>query len=513
MYARYGAVATSHPLAAQSGLQVLRTGGSAVDAAVAAAITLTVTQPPANDIGADLFALVWDGKQLHGLNASGRTPAALSLEAAAAGNLTRGWLSVTVPGAPAGWRDLHHRFGSLPFHHLFRDAIRYARDGHPVSPTVAEHWHREARINASLGNDVFREWQKVFTLNGRPPKAGDMWANPEAADTLEAIAQSGAETLYRGTLARRIAAHARRTGGQLSEEDLAAHESLWATPLHVSYRGHEVWELPPNSQGLAPLMALQILEGLPESDNVFQWTHHAIEATKIALTDTRAHVADRDHMDVDPATLLTPELAAARRALISDRAWTPPPEVTAPKNDTVYVAAVDANGVMVSLIQSTFMGAGSHVVTPGTGFSLQNRAAGMSLDPAHPNRAAGGKRPFHTIIPGFLTKGGSPCGPFGIVGAHMQPQGHVQLMIKMLDQHANPQTALDAPRWCWTSGRSVLLEPQFSNLADDLRAAGHDVAISEDLTPFGVGQIAQRHATGGYIAGSDPRGDGLVAAW
>jgi gamma-glutamyltranspeptidase/glutathione hydrolase len=529
LYAPRGAVATSQPLAASAGLAVLRRGGNAVDAAVATAIALTVVQPGSNDIGSDLFAIVWDGSQLHGLNASGRSPAALTLDRAraaavppAAGALggaqgtadaaipSRGWLPVTVPGAPAGWRDLHARFGALPFEELFTDAIGYAAGGYPVSPTVAAQWARSVEQHRTLSGPEFAEWGRVYAVDGRAPAAGELWRNPDAARTLRLIAESGAEEFYRGTIAAELAGFAAETGGLLTADDLAKHTSDWVDPIRAGYRGYDVWELPPNGQGVAALMALNILDGMDVAGaSVEQRTHWQIEAMKLAFADAHAYVGDPAAGPVPLAGMLDPGYAATRRALIGDTAGDPPPGDPA-RGGTVYLCTADSDGMMVSLIQSNYMGFGSYVMAPGTGFGLQNRGAGFALAEEHPNVVAPGKRPFHTIIPGFLTRGEQPVGPFGVMGGHMQPQGHVQLITSTVDDGHNPQAALDAPRWYWHAGRDVLVEPGID--ADALRRRGHQVRVEESAV-YGYGQAIWRLAGGGYVAGSEPRADGSAVGY
>jgi gamma-glutamyltranspeptidase/glutathione hydrolase len=527
LFAPNGVVATSQPLAASAGLAALRKGGTAVDAAVATAIALTVVQPTSNDIGSDLFALVWDGSTLHGLNGSGRSPAALTLDlvrgsglvgppsaahggaqAAATGSMpARGWLPVTVPGAPAGWRDLHERFGALPFAELFVDAIAYAERGYPVSPTVAAHWRRAAQeLHPTLEGPEFAEWARVF---GPGPQAGETFRNPDAARTLRLIAESGAADFYEGSLAAAIASHAAGTGGLITLDDLGKHSSSWVEPISVRYRNHEVWEIPPNGQGLAALIALGILDGLPAEDD----PHRQIEAIKLGFADVHALVADPDVVDVPVADLLDPAYLAARRALIGSSAGDPVAGKPS-RAGTVYLCATDSSGLMVSLIQSNYMGFGSHVVVPGTGFTLQNRGAGFALDEAHPNVVAPGKRPFHTIIPAFLTRGGEPVGPFGVMGGHMQPQGHVQVVTSTVDRGLDPQAALDAPRWYWHAGRRVEVEPGVSpSVIADLRGRGHDVVVVSEPSGFGYGQAIWRLPTGGYVAGTEPRADGSAMGY
>ena len=532
LHAPRGVVATSQPLAASAGLAALRRGGTAVDAALATAIALTVVQPGSNDIGGDLFALVWDGTALHGLNASGRSPAALTLDTvrerggpaaptiahggAQAGLVeampARGWLPVTVPGAPAGWRDLHARFGALPFGALFDDAIFYAEHGYPVSPTVAYHWERSvSQIHAPLAGPEFAEWSRVFAPGGRAPLAGQRWANPDAARTLRLIAGTEAEAFYRGEIAAAIASFAAQTGGLLTADDFAKHTSTWVDPISARYRDHEVWQIPPNGQGLAALLALGILDDYPGGSAELT-LHRQIEAMKLGFADAHAFVADPDFAPAPLAGLLDPAYLAGRRALIGERAGLPAAGEPA-RGGTVYLAAADENGMMVSLIQSNYMGFGSHVVVPGTGFTLQNRGAGFVLDERHPNALAPGKRPFHTIIPGFLTRGGAPVGPFGVMGGHMQPQGHVQVVAATVDEGLDPQAALDAPRWYWHAGLDVQVEPELdAAVVDGLRRRGHDVRVVSEASNFGYGQAIWR-SSGGYVAGSEPRADGCAVGY
>jgi gamma-glutamyltranspeptidase/glutathione hydrolase len=504
-------VATSQPLAASAGLAVLRRGGTAVDAALATAITLTVVQPGSNDIGGDLFAIVWDGTALHGLNASGRSPATLTRSHIRGSSVpARGWPPVTVPGAPAGWRDLHTRFGALPFADLFTDAIGYAAEGYPVSPRVAAHWRTSVALHAALAGPEFAEWGRVFTVDGRAPAAGQRFRSPDKARALRLIADSGAAEFYHGEIATALERYAADTGGLLTAADLAAHTSTWVDPIGVRYHGYDVWELPPNGQGIVALMALQMLDGLVGAAELR--THQQIEAVKLAFADAFAYVADPDAASVPVAGLLDPAYAAARRALIGQRALVPEPGTPA-RGGTVYLCAADANGMAVSLIQSNYMGFGAHVVVPGYGFGLQNRGAGFVLEPGHPNEVAGGKRPFHTIIPGFLTREGRPVGPFGVMGGHMQPQGHVQLVMSTVDGGRDPQAALDEPRWYWPQGRRLLVEPEFdAGLVRALRARGHDVIV-DGGSWYGYGQAIWYRPDGGYVAGSEPRADGAALGY
>jgi gamma-glutamyltranspeptidase / glutathione hydrolase len=521
VFAAHGVVATSQHLASQAGLSALKQGGNAVDAALAAAITLTVVEQTACDVGGDLFAIVWDGGKLHGLNGSGRAPAGLTPDMvrqrghdAMPGN---GWLAVTVPGAPAAWRDLHQRFGRLPFAALFEYAISYAQDGFPVSPTIHWTWRRAVEVvHRGLHGEEYGGFEEVFTPGGHIPQIGELRRNPAMARTLQRIAESDARDFYVGETAELIAAFAARTGGFITRADLEAHTSTWVEPISASYRGYDVWELPPNGQGLAALLALNILDGFEigqyPRESVERY-HLEIEAMKLAFADAQRYIADPERVHVPTKELLAKEHAARRRALIGERALLPEPSEKL-TGGTVYLCAADGDGMMVSLIQSTYNSFGSHVVAPGTGIALQNRAAGFSLDPAHPNYLEPGKRPFHTIIPGFLTHGGEAIGPFGVMGGHMQPQGHVQVMVNMLDYDMDPQASLDAPRWRWEEKRQVQVEPRVAPaVVEALRQRGHDIAVSDEVAFVGRGQIIWRLPSGVYVAGSEPRADGCALGY
>lgn len=515
--ARRGVVATSQPLAVQAGIEMLHRGGNAVDAAIAAAVALTVVEPTSNGIGSDAFALVWDGSKLYGLNGSGRAPRALTLRTPLRGHETvptRGWLPVTVPGAPAAWRDLHKRFGKLSFAELFEPAIAYAAEGHPVAPIVAQYWDYAATAYRELQSTEFQGWGETFAPAGRAPQVGEMWASPSHAETLKRIAESDAEDFYRGELAQQIARFARATGGFISKEDLATHTSIWVEPIGANYRGYEVWEIPPNGQGIAALIALNILEGFELSAHPRDAApsfHLQIESLKLAFADALRYVADPEFVQVPVAELLDKRYAAKRRALITDRALDPLPGAPY-AGGTVYLCTADSDGLMVSFIQSNYMGFGSGIVVPHTGISLQNRGACFSLDPQHPNCLMPGKRPYHTIIPGFLTKDGEAVGPFGVMGGYMQPQGHIQMIVNTVDYGMNPQASLDAPRWQWTRGREIEIESDANpQIIEELRAMGHDVRVVEPSGRFGRGQIIWRLSSGAYVAGSDKRAAGCAA--
>jgi len=465
-------VATSHPLATRAGLRALERGGNAVDAALAAAAMLTVAEPTDNGVGGDAFALVWDGGVLHGLNGSGRSPAELGDRVAS----DSGPRSVTVPGAVRLWVDLAARFGRLGLDSALRPAADAAREGVVCTARIADKWGR------------------VESPPWPAPAAGQRYELPELALTLRRIADEGPDALYGGSVAAAIAA-----ASWLSEADLAAHRSEWVEPLLRSYRGVEVCELPPNGQGVAALLALALYEGLE------QGLHFEVEAMKLALADTRAVVHDGPL----PGDLFSDERLASRRALVRpDRALELPLEL--PRGGTTYLCAVDGDGMAVSLIQSVYGSFGSGVVAPGTGVVLQNRAAGFSSVPGHPNALAPATRPFHTIIPGMLLERGELLGPFGVMGGPMQPQGHFQVVRGVVDDGADPQGALDAPRWRVEDDGVVELEPGLAHLLPDLRAKGHDARLGTVQHGFGVGQMILRLGTA-LVGGSDGRGDGYAA--
>lgn len=507
-------VATSHPLAAQAGLQMLHKGGNAIDAALASAITLTVVEPTGNGIGSDLFAILWDGSQLHGLNASGRSPAALTPERFAGLDAVpqRGWDAVTVPGAVSGWAELSKRFGRLPFTDLFEPAIRYAREGFHVTPLTARAWHRAETIFKDQS-----EFVQAFLPGGRAPLCSEVFRSPDQARTLERIAVSGGEDFYHGELAQLIAADARRHGALLTEEDLASHTVDWVGTISTAYGGAELHEIPPNGQGIATLLALGILRHQPlhefEPDSA-EAVHLQIEAMKLAFADTYRFVADGDSMDVTAAQLLDDDYLAARSRLIDPERAQDPGHGVPDASGTIYLSAADSEGRMVSLIQSNYMGFGSGVVVPETGIALQNRGAGFVLTPGHPNRVAGGKRPFHTIIPGFLTASGQPLASFGLMGGPMQPQGHLQLVLRLVGWRQNPQAASDAPRWSVSDGLKVALEAGFPpETIAGLRRRGHELELASEDWAFGGAQLVVRLSDGGYLAASDHRKDGQAVAY
>jgi gamma-glutamyltranspeptidase / glutathione hydrolase len=533
--AAHGMVATSQPLATQAGLEVLRAGGSAVDAAIAANATLGLVEPVSNGMGGDLFAIVWDAetKKLYGLNASGRSPQSLTLEKLreelAALDRTMippyGPLPVSVPGAVDGWFELHGRFGELPMKDVLAPAIRYAREGFPLTELIAFYWGLSVpRLSQFPG------FTETFTIDGRAPEKGEIFRNPALASTLETLARDGRDAFYKGDIARTIAAYMAEQGGYLTYEDLASHTSTWVEPVSTSYRGYDVWQLPPNGQGIAVLQILNILEPYDLAKMGFgsaDYLHLFLEAKKLAFEDRAKFYADPDFNDLPVARLISKEYAAARRALIDPERAARSYEAGNPaleEGDTIYLATADAAGNMVSLIQSNYRGMGSGMTPPGLGFILQDRGELFTLEEGHFNVYAPGKRPFHTIIPGFVTKDGEPFMAFGVMGGATQPQGQAQVLINILDFGMNFQEAGDAARFLH-SGSS---QPTGERMADggrvivesgipyetvrELMRRGHDVGYA--LGPYGGYQAVARDAEHGvWIGASESRKDGHAAGY
>jgi gamma-glutamyltranspeptidase/glutathione hydrolase len=507
-------VATSQPLAAQAGLRMLLKGGSAVDAALAAAITLTVVEPTGNGIGSDAFAILWDGKKLHGLNASGRSPAAWTPQRFKDNEdmPARGWDSVTVPGCVSAWVELSSRYGKLPFADLFEPAIRYASDGYMVSPTIARLWAKGAQELKSQPG-----YAAMFMPRGRAPEPGEIFESADQARTLQLIAETRGEAFYRGELAEKIVSHAKAHGGALALEDLAAHQLEWVEPMAQNYRGYRLHELPPNGQGIGALIALGILEHLDIASlpvDSADSLHLQIEAMKLAFADIYEYVADPASMRIPPAQMLDSAYLKQRAALIDRKRAQDPESGSPPRGGTVYLTAADESGMMVSYIQSNFAGFGSGVVVDGTGISLQNRGYGFNLTPGHANIVAPRKRPFHTIIPAFVTRDGKPLMSFGLMGGSMQAQGHTQVMVRFADYEQNPQAAADAPRWRIDSGLTVGIEQGHSaDVLADLRQRGHDLVVADRWnTDFGRSQLIYR-MDDGYFAASERRTDGQAVGF
>jgi gamma-glutamyltranspeptidase/glutathione hydrolase len=530
--APHGMAATSHPLATQVAIDILRRGGSAADAAIAANAALGLMEPTGNGIGGDLFAIVWDAEseKLYGLNASGRSPKALTLEWFTENGYDSippyGPLPVSVPGAVDGWFELHGRFGRLPMKDILQPTIDYARNGHPVHETIAFYWALSVESRAE-----YPGFLEQMTIDGRAPAKGEMWKNPNLANTLERVASEGRDAFYKGDIARTIGEYMRENGGFLSYEDMAAHESQWVEPVSVNYRGYDVWELPPNGQGIAALQILNILERFDIAGMGFgsaDYIHLFVEAKKLAFEDRARFYADPAYMDVSVQRLLSDDYAEDRAALIDmdEAADSYPhgdPEVLR-EGDTIYLTTADRDGNMVSLIQSNYRGMGSGMTPPGLGFVLQDRGELFSLQPGHPNAFAPGKLPFHTIIPAFITKSGKPWISFGLMGGGMQPQGHAQIVVNLVDFGMGLQEAGDAPRIrhggsseptgeAMEDGGTVNLETGFDYaVIRDLLGRGHRIEF--DRGPYGGYQAIMKHPLHGvYFGASESRKDGQAAGY
>jgi gamma-glutamyltranspeptidase/glutathione hydrolase len=516
-------VSTSHPLGAQAGLRMLQQGGNAVDAAIAAAAVMTLVEPCSNGLGSDAFCILWDGERLHGLNASGPAPAAWTPEyfrrkygPDATRPPVRGWDSVTVPGAVASWVALSERFGKLPFGDLLAPAIDIAERGYAVPIVVQQKWAAAAGLLKDLPG-----WADAFLPRGRPPEVGEHFTFAAAARSLRAIASSRGSALYGGEIAEAAVAHSRANGGAIELADFADYRPEWVEPLGMDVYGHRLHEIPPNGQGIAAQVALGILRhfdlaSMPVDGVDAQ--HLQIEAMKLAFADVYAGVADARSMRLAPAQMLDEAYLRERSRLIDPKRAQQFGAGNPVRGGTIYLSAVDERGMMVSFIQSNYMGFGSGVVVPGWGVSMQNRGHGFVLDPAHPNCVAPGKRPFHTIIPAFLTKDGRPQMSFGIMGGNMQPQAHMQTLVRMLAHRQQPQAACDAPRWRFDKGMEIDVESAMDpRTVAGLVERGHRVAVLQDsYQDFGAGQFIWRlgdPAVEGYVAASDSRRDGLAAGF
>jgi len=507
-------VATSQPLAAQAGLRMLMKGGNAVDAVLATAISLTVLEPTSNGIGSDAFCILWDGRQIHGLNASGRSPAAWTPDRFKGKSEMpkRGWDSVTVPGAISAWVDLSQKFGKLPFADLFEPAIRYAADGYMVSPTISRLWANQ--VSELKGQPGYAE---AFMPRGRAPAAGEKFSFPDQAKTLARIAETKGEAFYKGDLAEKIAAWARQHGGAMTVADLAAHRNDWVEPIGMDYRGYRLLEIPPNGQGISALMALGMLENLDMAKlpvDSADSLHVQIEAMKLAFADVNEYVSDLATMRVKPSQMLDRGYLKERAKLIDMKKAADPGFGRPASGGTVYLTAADESGMMVSYIQSNYAGFGSGVVVPGTGISMQNRGYGFVLKPGHANVVAPKKRPFQTIIPGFVTKDGQPLMSFGLMGGSMQSQGHTQVILRMVDYQQNPQAAADAPRWRIDQGLDVNIEQGVPPaVLDDLKRRGHRMTQADRWsTDFGRAQLIFKMEDG-YFAASERRTDGQAVGY
>ena len=524
--------ATSHPLATQIALGVMKDGGNAIDAAIAANAALGLMEPTGNGIGGDLFAIVWDARseQLYGLNASGRSPRSLTLEYFTEQGMESippyGPLPVSVPGTVDGWFELHGRFGSLPMTRILAPAIAYARNGHPVHELIQHYW--------SLSVDRLAKYPgftEQMTIDGRAPEVGELWKNPNLANTLERIANEGRDVFYKGDIARTIADFMQANGGFLSYQDLASHSSEWVEPLSINYRGYDIWELPPNGPGIAALQILNIIENYDVAEMGFGSPDHVhlfLEAKKLAFEDRARFYADPAYMDISVEKLLTESYAKQRSELIdmkkAAREFPHGDPEALREGDTIYLTTADAAGNMVSLIQSNYRGMGSGMTPPGLGFVLQDRGELFSLEEGHPNAFAPGKRPFHTIIPAFITKDGKPLISFGLMGGSMQPQGHAQIVMNLVDFGMGLQEAGDAPRIhhsgsseptgeAMTDGGIVNLETGYDyEVVRELMSRGHRIQFARG--PYGGYQAIMKHPEHGtYFGASESRKDGNAAGY
>ena len=519
VYGRRGMVATSHPLATEAGMSVFRKGGNAVDAAVAAGAALGVVDPASTGPGGDLFAILSVKGQLYGLNASGPSPHLMSYEALTDRGFKSipsfGWMPVTVSGGPAGWAVLTKRFGKLPLAESLEPAAELAEE-HPVSRYTVYclgGTNEKIKVFGEKNDPIFEPWFDMFAPGRKPISVGQVFHMPELAATLREIGRTDGESFYRGALAKQIASYSERTGGLLRYDDMAEYHPQWVDPLSINYRGYDIWEMPPNGQGITALIALNIMEGFkPVSHEDAFTVHRQIESMKLAFADSFHYVADPKHLTIDMKSLLSKEYAAKRRSLITEEKAITPPHGDPLRGGTIYLCTADGEGNMVSFVQSISGPHASGIVVPGTGILLQNRGTNFKMDPAHPNFVGPGKLPFHTIIPGFITKGGQPVGPFGIMRGHIQPQAHMQVVMNMIDFGMNPQAALDASRWFWQSGLTVNMESSWpESVNESLGARGH--VIAPDDPGYGRGQVIVRLENGTLCGGTDHRSEGSVLAF
>ena len=524
VFARKGMACSCVPLASQVGIDTMKRGGNAMDAAIAMAVTLPLVEPTCNGLGSDCFALIWSAREqkLYGLNGSGLAPMALSArrvrEMGYKQMPVNGWLPTMVPGAPSAWAKLRQRFGTKTMAELMAPAIRYAREGFCIPVNVYKQWKAEvARFTAAAEKEpeVFGPWLQYFTKDGKTYEPGDTFYNPDFAATLESLAATDCESYYRGEIMKKIVDFSNKTGGFFAESDFENYEAGWVEPISINYKGYDVCEMPPNGHGITALMALNMLKGLDlgqERESAMAY-HYMIEATKLAFVDTKKFVADPRYMKTKVSDMLSDRYADVRRALITDRAIYP--EAGDPScGGTVYFCVADGEGNMVSYIQSNYNRFGSGIVIPGTAITLQDRGANFSMDPESDNYLEGGKKAYHTIIPGFLCKDGKAVGPFGVMGGFMQPQGHVQVIVNAIDYHMNPQESLDAPRFQWVGEKKVQLEREVpAHIAQKLADMGHEITIVNANLGMGRGEIIWRMDDGTLVGGTEPRADGTIAAW
>lgn len=537
--AKNGAAATSQPLATQVAISILQQGGSAVDAAIAANATLGLVEPTGSGMGGDLFALIWDPKQkkVVGLNASGRAPKGQSLDdlvkRLGPGKMipSHGSLSVTVPGAVAGWMELHKKYGKLPLEKVLAPAIAYATDGAPLSPFIAKGWAANFRRFDQMGGVIeeLDNARKTYLIDGKPPVAGQVFRNPDLAKSLSIVAKGGHDAYYKGPIAKTIDAYMKRIGGPLRYEDFADFKAQWVEPISTNYRGYDIWQIPPNGQGLATLQMLNILEGYDlkaMGHNSADFIHISVEAKKLAFADRSRWYADPEFVKLPISTLISKDYAAKRRALIDmKKSGAPETGIMPESHDTIFLSTADKDGLMVALIQSNYRGMGSGLVPDGLGFMLQDRGEQFALEPSHPNVYAPGKRPFHTIIPGFVTKDNQPFAAYGVMGGGMQPQGHTQVLVNMIDFGMNVQEAGDAARWQHEGspeptgeagdGVGILYVEQgvLPAVIEELKKRGHKVEVKPGLHYGSYEAIVRDQVNGVYRAGTEMRVDGHAAGY
>ena len=516
VYAPNGMAATSQPLATTAAIEILQSGGNAIDAAVAAAAVLNVVEPYMTGMGGDMFAILWDAEEerLIGLDGSGKSGSKIDVQALVKQweeMPNRGAATVTVPGALAGWSDLVKTYGDLSLAEVLAPAIRIAEQGFPVTPIIAQDW--AGTLETLEGNAGATA---TFLIDGKTPRAGEWFSNPDLAKTFRRIAKNGPETLYGGALGREIVAGLDELGGFITIDDLARHKSRWVTPLSVDYKGYTLHELPPAGQGIAALQMLKMLESFDLSNmvhNSSEYLHTLIEAKKLAYADLARYVSDPTHMDVQPEALLAPEYLSKRAGLIDPKKamTTVEPGEFATESDTIYLTVADREGNMISLINSVSWYFGSGVVVPGTGVVLQNRGQGFTLESGHPNQIAPNKRPFHTIIPAFVTHQGKPWLSYGVMSGSMQPQGHVQVLLNLIEFGMDPQEAIDAARFRHLSGKRIAVENLNHEVARALSALGHELVVPNGIAFGGAQAILKLDR--GWAAGSDPRKDGMAAGY
>jgi len=518
--AKNGMVCSSSALASSAGLEILKKGGNAVDAAIATAAVLTVVEPVSNGLGGDAFAIVWMKEKLHGLNASGYSPKELTidkLESLGYKEMPKhGWIPVTVPGQPKAWSELSKKFGELSLKEVLEPAIRYAEEGYPVSAVVSYLWNKYVTRDSKEFNNKpeFNEWFKTFTKNGEPYLFGEVVKFPNHAKTLRLIAETNSDAFYKGEIADKIIEQSNRDGGFISKDDLKEYEVEWVEPISINYKGYDVFEIPPNGQGIVALMALNILKNFDFNDrDCVDTVHKQFEAIKMAFQDAYKNVTDAKYMTVDYDYFLSDEYGKKRSNEIGKFAKCPEP-IETPKSGTVYLCAADCDGNMISYIQSNYMSFGSGIVIEDYGIALQNRGYDFSLDRNHINALKPRKKSFHTIIPGFLMKDGKPIGPFGVMGGYMQPQGHVQVIMNLIDFNLNPQMCLDAPRWQWKNNLYFDVEPDYpKEVISELRKRGHEIFEAENKYSFGRGEMIIKLSNKVYIGACESRTDGSVACY